>query len=79
MTHLDKVTSNSTTAGDTGIGCSEGFYMEFGFCFPECGEWEAFPHGYVISMDVAMMLVCVIHIISAIVIFVVSVIDRKRM
>ena len=72
------------TNGTTGIPeCSSGFYVGgcpgLPVCRAECGEWEEFPHGSRVALDVIVVLAAVVYIISTVVLVVLSAIRYKRM
>ena len=65
------------------LDCNDGFYVGehagVPVCRPECGEWEEFPHGSRVALDVVVALQAVVYIIGTILVVVLSVIRYKRM
>ena len=58
----------------TKLVCSDRFYCEDGTgipgCRPECGEWEEFPRGSVITFDVFVVLQAIVCTVSTIILVV---------
>ena len=79
---LSSPTSGSVMSNRT-LVCGDGFYVGeragFTVCIPECGEWEEFPHGSRVALDVVVALQAVVYIIGTIVVVVLSAIRYKRM
>lgn len=63
--------------------CSSGFYVAgcpgLPVCRAECGEWEEFPRGARVTLDVFVVLSAIVYIVSTIVLVVLSAIRYKRM
>ena len=61
--------------------CSEGFYIDedTGFCTPDCGVWEEFPHNFIVAIDAVMIISAVIGLLGVAAVLVFSCISYKRM
>ena len=76
-------TSESAVCNASKLVCSDGFYVGdkagLSGCRPECGEWEEFPHGSVLTFDILIVLQAVVSIVSTVILMVLSTIRYKRM
>ena len=71
--------ANNSIQNDMALICNDGLFDAGGFCSPECGEWEEFSHGTIVTIDVFMIMQIVVYFISGTVVLVLSVLRRKQM